>query len=57
MFIVKIIRQRKTFHLIEYLLLWKDPFAFKNYIPSKRGRYGLLLYMVFESGTGYFYLY
>ena len=39
--------------LDEYLSLWKGRLAFKIYIPSKRERYGIKLYMVCESDTGY----
>ena len=37
----------------EYLSLWKSCLAFKICIPSKRERYGIKLYMVSESDTGY----
>ena len=43
----------QSFSLDEYLLLWKGRLAFKIYIPSKRERYGIKLYMVCESDTGY----
>ena len=37
----------------EYLSLWKSCLAFKICIPSKRERYGIKLYVVYESDTGY----
>ena len=37
----------------EYLSLWKGRLRFKIYIPSKRERYGVKIYMLCESATGY----
>ena len=37
----------------EYLSLWKGRLSFKVYIPSKRERYGIKLFMLCESSTGY----
>ena len=37
----------------EYLSLWKGRLSFKIYIPSKRERYGIKIYMNCESLTGY----
>ena len=37
----------------EYLSLWKGRLHFKVYIPSKRERYGVKIYMLCESATGY----
>ena len=37
----------------EYLSLWKGRLRFKVYIPNKRERYGVKVYMLCESETGY----
>lgn len=37
----------------EYLSLWKGRLSFRVYIPSKRERYGVKLFMLCESSTGY----
>ena len=37
----------------EYLSLWKGRLKFRMYIPSKRERYGIKIYMLCESDTGY----
>ena len=37
----------------EYLALWKGRLKFKVYIPSKRERYGIKIYMFCESHTSY----
>ena len=37
----------------EYFSLWKGRLKFKMYIPSKRERYGIKIYMLCESETGY----
>ncbi|XP_066915080.1 piggyBac transposable element-derived protein 4-like [Clytia hemisphaerica] len=37
----------------EYLSLWKGRLSFRVYIPNKRERYGVKLYMLCESGSGY----
>ena len=37
----------------EYLSLWKGRLKFRIYIPSKRERYGIKIYMLCESDTGY----
>ena len=37
----------------EYLSLWKGRLRFKVYIPNKRERYGVKVYMICESETGY----
>ena len=37
----------------EYLSLWKGRLKFRVYIPSKRERYGVKIYMLCESKTGY----
>ena len=37
----------------EYLPLWKGRLKFFIYIPSKRERYGVKIYMLCESSTGY----
>ena len=37
----------------EYLSLWKGCLHFKQYIPSKRERYGVKIYMLCESASGY----
>jgi len=37
----------------EYLSLWKGRLSFKIYIPNKRERYGVKIYMLCESSTGY----
>jgi len=37
----------------EYLSLWKGRLSFKIYFPNKRERYGVKIYMLCESSTGY----
>ena len=37
----------------EYLSLWKGRLHFRQFIPSKRERYGVKIYMLCESSTGY----
>ena len=37
----------------EYLSLWKGRLSFRIYIPTKRERYGVKLFMLCESNTGY----
>ena len=37
----------------EYLSLWKGRLHFRQFIPSKRERYGIKIYMLCESSTGY----
>ena len=37
----------------EFLSKWKGRLHFKQYIPSKRDRYGVKIYMCCESNTGY----
>ena len=37
----------------EYLALWKGRLKFNVYIPSKREHYGIRIYMLCESQTGY----
>jgi len=37
----------------EYLSLWKGRLKFRMYIPSKRERYRIKIYMICESDTGY----
>ena len=37
----------------EYLSLWKGRLSFRVYIPNKRERYGIKMYMLCESRTGY----
>ena len=37
----------------EYLPLWKGRLKFRVYIPCKRERYGIKIYMLCESSTGY----
>ena len=37
----------------EYLSLWKGCLSFRVYIPSKRERYGIKIFMLCESKTGY----
>uniref|UniRef100_A0A8C5Q2Y3 PiggyBac transposable element-derived protein domain-containing protein n=1 Tax=Leptobrachium leishanense TaxID=445787 RepID=A0A8C5Q2Y3_9ANUR len=39
----------------ESLLLYKGRLVFKQYIPSKRARYGIKLYKLCESSSGYMY--
>jgi len=44
----------------ESLLLWKGRLLFKQYLPLKRSRFGIKLYKLCESSTGYvhrFYVY
>lgn len=41
------------FAVDEYLSLWKGRLGFKMYIPSKRERYGIKIYMLCESSIGY----
>ena len=44
--------QNKTV-IDEYLSLWKGRPKFRVYIPSKRERYGIKIYMLCESSTDY----
>ena len=37
----------------EYLSLWKGRISFRIYIPTKRERYGVKIFMLCESKTGY----
>lgn len=37
----------------ENLLPWKGRLGFRQYIPSKRARYGIKIYKLCESSTGY----
>ena len=37
----------------EYLSLWKGRLKFRMYIPNERERYGVKIYMICESETGY----
>ena len=37
----------------ESLMLWKGKLSWKQYIPSKRARYGIKSYEICESSTGY----
>ena len=37
----------------EYLALWKGRLKFKLYVPSKRERYGIKIYMLCENHKGY----
>ena len=39
----------------ESLLLWKGRLIFKQYLPLKRSRFGIKLYKLCESKTGYIY--
>jgi len=39
----------------ESLLLWKGRLIFKQYIPLKRARFGIKLYFLCESSSGYCY--
>ena len=39
----------------EYLSLWKGRLSFKIYIPTKRERYGVKIYMLCESAMGYIF--
>ena len=43
----------KNLCIDEYLSLWKGRLPFKIYIPSKRERYGIKIYMNCESATRY----
>ena len=43
----------KDISVDEYLSLWKGRLKFKVYIPSKRERYGVKIFMLCESSTGY----
>ncbi|KAJ1110029.1 hypothetical protein NDU88_007384 [Pleurodeles waltl] len=45
----------KEISVDESLVLFKGCLVFKQYIPSKRARYGIKLYMLSESSTGYVY--
>jgi len=40
---------------IESLLLWKGRLLFKQYPPPKQSRFGIKLYKLCESSTGYVY--
>ncbi|XP_055924618.1 piggyBac transposable element-derived protein 4-like [Argiope bruennichi] len=39
----------------ESLLLWKGRLGFRQYVPAKRSRYGIKLYKLCESKSGYIY--
>ena len=39
----------------EYLSLWKGRLKFRVYIPNKRERYGVKVYMLCESNSAYLY--
>jgi len=39
--------------LDESLMLWKGRLSFKQYIPSKRSRFGIKLYMLYDCRTGF----
>ena len=39
----------------ESLILWKGRLLFRQYIPNKRKRFGVKLYALCESSTGYMY--
>src|SRR5688572_9759672 len=41
----------------ESLLLWKGRLLFKQYLPLKRSRFGIKLYKLCESNTGYVFRY
>lgn len=43
----------KEISIDESLVLFKGRLVFRQYIPSKRARYGIKLYMLSESRTGY----
>ena len=45
----------KNIAVDEYLSLWKGRLHFRVYIPNKRERYGIKIYMCCESDTGYLY--
>ncbi|KAJ1159649.1 hypothetical protein NDU88_000154 [Pleurodeles waltl] len=45
----------KEISVDESLVLFKGRLVFRQYIPSKRARYGIKLYMLSESRTGYVY--
>ncbi|KAJ1153167.1 hypothetical protein NDU88_005929 [Pleurodeles waltl] len=45
----------KELSVDESLVLFKGRLVFRQYIPSKRARYGIKLYMLSESRTGYVY--
>ncbi|KAJ1143324.1 hypothetical protein NDU88_009634 [Pleurodeles waltl] len=45
----------KEISVDESLVLFKGRLVFKQYIPSKRARYGIKLYLLSESSTGYVY--
>ncbi|KAJ1154739.1 hypothetical protein NDU88_007482, partial [Pleurodeles waltl] len=45
----------KEISVDESLVLFKGRLVFRQYIPSKRARYGIKLYMLSESSTGYVY--
>ena len=45
----------KNLAIDEYLSLWKGRLSFKIYIPTKRERYGVKIYMLCESATGYIF--
>ena len=45
----------KNVSVDESLLLWKGRFLFKQYIPSKRARFGIKFYELCESSSGYIY--
>ena len=43
----------KNIAVDEYLSLWKSHLSFRIYIPTKRERYGVKLFMLCERNTGY----
>ena len=53
MFIVKIIPQSKTYHLMSIYRYGKIAQLSTFYIPSKREKHGIQLRMVCENDTGY----
>lgn len=46
-------RPKENIIVDEYLSLWKGRLSFRIYIPSKRELYGVKLFMLCESETGY----
>lgn len=45
----------KNLDIDEYLSLWKGRLKFRVYIPNKRERYGVKIYMLCESPSAYLY--
>ena len=45
----------KNVDIDEYLSLWKGRLKFRVYIPNKRERYGVKIYMLCESPSAYLY--